>query len=233
MPGGIPQTVQSVVGVADLIGVFANAVLGGLIARGERFDPVGFASLAILSGLGGGLIRDTLLQAGPPAALVDYSYLITAIVAALFCYLIPVSRRLWDTIFPYIDALALGCWAAAGSQKALDNGLAWMPAMLLGMITAVGGGALRDIVLRRVPVVFGGNTLYATSALLASGVLVAVSTAGHVTLATVLAILSGAGLTLVAHWRGWRLPASHEWPMLVRRTLPKPRWRRTREKPDL
>ena len=69
-------------GVAlDLIGVLANAVLGGVIARSARLDVVGFATLAILSGLGGGIIRDTLLQHGPPVALTDYSYILTALAA--------------------------------------------------------------------------------------------------------------------------------------------------------
>ena len=76
-------------------------------------------------------------------------------------------------MFPFVDALALGCWAAAGAQKTLLSGLGWLPAVLLGTVTAVGGGAIRDIALSRVPAIFGGNTLYATCALIASGVMVA------------------------------------------------------------
>lgn len=109
----------------DLTGVLANAVLGGVIARHEKLDPIGFATLAVLSGLGGGLIRDVLLQDGPPVALTDYAYLLTAFAGAAVSYLIRVRGRIWDRVWPVIDALALGTWAAAGAQKTLAVGLGW------------------------------------------------------------------------------------------------------------
>ncbi len=142
----------------DLIGVFANAMLGGVIAGAERLDPVGFAILAILSGLGGGLIRDTLLQHGTPVALTDYAYVLTALGGAAVAFVLPLEGRTWNRTFPVIDALALGCWAAAGSQKTLAVGLGWLPAVLLGTITAVGGGMVRDIALRRISAIFVGKT---------------------------------------------------------------------------
>ncbi len=148
-------------------------MLGGVVARTERLDLMGFATLAILSGLGGGMIRDTLLQHGPPVALTDPAYILTALAGAMIAFFLGVEGRLWNGMFPFVDALALGCWAATGAQKTLLVGLAWLPALLLGTTTAVGGGAMRDIILRRIPTIFGGNTLYATSALLASGVMVA------------------------------------------------------------
>lgn len=195
----------------DLTGVFANAVLGGVIARRERLDPVGFAVLAVLSGLGGGLIRDTLLQHGTPVALTDYAYLLTAFGGAALTFLVRVEGRLWDRVWPVVDALALGCWAAAGAQKTLDAGLGWLPAVLLGTITAVGGGAVRDVVLRRVPAVLGGNTLYATCAAVAAGVLVALDEQGLATAGTLAALMIGAGLCLLARWRGWILPDADAW----------------------
>ncbi|MGH8890474.1 MAG: trimeric intracellular cation channel family protein [Acidothermaceae bacterium] len=195
----------------DLIGVFANAVLGGVIARREKLDPVGFATLAILSGLGGGLIRDTLLQHGTPIALTDYAYVLTALGAAAITFTVRVQGPLWDRAWPIVDALALGTWAATGAQKTLAVGLGWLPAVLLGTITAVGGGAVRDIVLRRIPTVLGGNTLYATCAVVASGVMVALSRTGHPTPGLVAATLTGAVLCLLARQRGWMLPASDSW----------------------
>ena len=202
--------------VLDLTGVFANAVLGGVIARRERLDPIGFATLAVLSGLGGGLIRDTLLQHGTPVGLTDYAYLLTAFGGAALAFLVRVEGRVWERVWPVVDALALGCWAAAGAQKTLSVGLGWLPAVLLGTITAVGGGAVRDTVLRRVPSILGGNTLYATCAVAASGVLVVVERSGHSTAALVAATLVGAGLCLLARWRGWVLPGAEDWsPMRV------------------
>ena len=97
--------------------------LGGVIARSARLDVVGFAVLAILSGLGGGVIRDTLLQHGTPVALTNYSYVLTALAGAAIAYLIKVEGRAWGHVWPLIDALALGCWASSSAQKTLGVGL--------------------------------------------------------------------------------------------------------------
>ncbi|GLY66630.1 trimeric intracellular cation channel family protein [Amycolatopsis taiwanensis] len=190
----------------DLAGVFANALLGGAMARRYGFDPVGFGALAIVSGLGGGIIRDTLLQRGTPVALTDYTYLVTALVGAGVAFVLPVRGRAWERSFPFVDALALGCWAATGAQKTLLLGLGWLPAVLLGTVTAVGGGVVRDLCVAQVPRIFGGNTLYATCALLASGVMVAMQVAGLAHSGPLVATLVGAALTLLARWRGWILP---------------------------
>ena len=203
--------VSQVFRVLDLTGVFGNAVLGGLIARREKLDAIGFATLAILSGLGGGLIRDTLLQHGTPIALTDYAYLLTAFAGAAASYLADVQGRVWDRLWPVIDAVALGCWASTGAQKTLGVGLGWLPAVLLGVITAVGGGAVRDVVLRRVPGVLGGNTLYATAAAAGAGALVLLTRAGHPTAGSVTGLVVGAGLCLAARWRGWILPSADAW----------------------
>jgi uncharacterized membrane protein YeiH len=206
---GVPVT--DLFRALDLTGVFFNAVLGGVIARQEKLDPVGFAVLAVLSGLGGGLIRDTLLQHGTPVALTDYAYLLTAFGGAALTFAVQVEGRLWSRAWPVIDALALGSWAAAGAQKTLDVGLGWLPALLLGTITAVGGGAVRDIVLRRVPAVLGGNTLYATCAAAGSGALIVLYYNGHRTAGSLAALVVGAGLCLLARWQGWILPGAGAW----------------------
>jgi uncharacterized membrane protein YeiH len=218
--------------VLDLIGVFANAMLGGVIARTARLDVLGFATLAILSGLGGGIIRDVLLQHGTPAALTDYAYVPTAVAGALVVYLIRVEGPIWDRVWPYVDALALGCWAAAGAQKTLVVGLGWLPAVLLGAVTAVGGGFTRDVVLRRLSAILGGNTLYATCALVAGGVMVVMYRAGLPIAGSAVATVTGAGLCLLARWQKWVLPQGDEWSALgaararlARRTRPRRRRR--------
>jgi uncharacterized membrane protein YeiH len=206
---GLPVT--DLFRVLDLTGVFANAVLGGVIARRTKLDPVGFLVLAVLSGLGGGILRDTLLQHGTPVALTDYAYMSTAFAGAVLAFVARVEGRWWDRTYPVIDALALGCWAAAGAQRTLDAGLGWLPAVLLGTITAVGGGAIRDIVLQRTPAVLGGNTLYATCAAAASGVLVVLYEQGYQVAGSLAALVVGAGLCLLARWRGWMLPDADAW----------------------
>src|SRR6476620_12302135 len=115
-----------------------QCLAGGAVARSHGLDPVGFAAMAIVSGLGGGLIRDTLLQRGTPVALTDYAYLTTALIGAGIAFAVRFEGRVWDRLFPFVDALALGCWAAAGAQKTLTVGLGWLPAVLLGTMTAVG-----------------------------------------------------------------------------------------------
>ncbi|QGF23446.1 trimeric intracellular cation channel family protein [Raineyella fluvialis] len=232
---GLSAAVVQASGFLDLTGVLSNAILGGVVARNERFDPIGFATLAIISGLGGGLIRDTLLQHGTPIALTDPWYVITALIGATIAFLIPVEGRLWNAIFPWIDALALGTWAVAGATKTLSVGLGALPAVILGAVTAVGGGAVREVLLRQVPSVFGGNTLYATPALVASGLLVLLNRLGHPTVGLVVGTLGGAGFMLLSRWRQWQLPeAYHLTPVRVWKRRSEPgetsgrRWRRGR-----
>ncbi|HMQ65922.1 MAG TPA: TRIC cation channel family protein, partial [Arachnia sp.] len=116
----------------------------------------------------------------------------------------------WERIWPPIDALAVGTWAAAGTLKTLGAGFGVLPALMLGTITAVGGGFTRDVVLRRVPAVLGGNTLYATAALVASGVAVVAHLFGFPVFGSVAATLVGAGLVLLARRRGLVLPAADD-----------------------
>lgn len=198
----IPELLRAL----DLTGVLANALLGGVVARQHRLDPVGFGVLAILSGLGGGVIRDVLLQRGTPVALTDFAYLVMALGGAAVAFLVPLDGRVWQRVFPLVDALALGCWAASGAQKTLLVGLGWLPAVLLGTVTAVGGGAVRDVVLGRLPSIFGGNTLYATCALAASGLLVILHVNSLTRVGPLIATVFGAALCLLARWRGWMLP---------------------------
>ncbi|NMR19460.1 trimeric intracellular cation channel family protein [Cellulomonas fimi] len=194
----------------DLTGVFLNGMLGGAIARRRGFDLVGFAILAIVSALGGGMLRDTLLQAGPPLALVDPLYLGAALIGALVAFVVRLERQWWNRVFIVGDALVLGVWAATGASKALVAGLGVLPAVMLGVTTAVGGGIIRDVVVGQVPAVFGGNTLYATSAVFASLAMVALFEQGHETLGMVAAIVVGAGLSIIARWRRWTLPAADD-----------------------
>ncbi|HEU4848930.1 MAG TPA: trimeric intracellular cation channel family protein [Terrimesophilobacter sp.] len=200
-------TLSDAIRLVDLAGVLANAILGGIAARAARLDLVGFVILAILSGLGGGMIRDTLLQQGPPVALTDPYYLGVAIVGAIIAFFIRFKGRFPRLALLLLDVLAVGCWAAVGAQKALAADLGWLPAILLGMLTAIGGGMVRDVFLMRVPTVFGGNTLYATSAFVASVEMVVLTELGQPEIGTIVAILSAAALSLLARRFGWILPS--------------------------
>ncbi|MCX7522850.1 TRIC cation channel family protein [Microbacterium sp. STN6] len=210
-----PDAVRDVISAVDLAGVLTNAVLGGIAARAARLDIVGFVILAILSGLGGGMIRDALLQHGAVVALTDPYYLVVAIIGAVIAFFIPFKGTWPNRALVLLDALALGCWASVGVQKGLEAGLGWLPAVLLGMVTAVGGGMVRDVLLRKIPTVFGGNTLYATSAFVACIVMLALSELGLPAFGSIFATLAGAALSLLARRFGWVLPTEVK--------LPKPR----------
>lgn len=201
--------------VVDLVAVLANAILGGMVARELKLDPVGFAVLAMTSGLGGGVIRDTLLQQGPPIALTDLSYLLTALTGALITYLLTLQGRWPHRFLIGADMLGLGCWSATGTAKALTFGLDWLPAVLLGVTTAVGGGMIRDLVVGRTPRIFGGNTLYASGALVGSLEMVVCYALGRPNVGMAVAITTVAVITLLAHRHGWRLPDSEEFGRMM------------------
>lgn len=201
----VPLDLRSAFDVVDLLGVLTNGILGAAVARSMRFDLVGFLVLGVISGLGGGLLRDTLLQV-PPVALHDAAYLPTALVGAVVGYLMTFEGRWAGRSLMVADALALGCWAATGTVKAHHAGLAPIPSVLLGLITAVGGGMVRDILVGRPPAVFGGNTLYAVPALVGSVIVLVGAVLDVETLAFALAIVVTAVFALLARWRGWQLP---------------------------
>jgi len=205
------EAINQVTRYLDLAGVFASAILGGAIARSERLDLFGFLVVGSISGLGGGVLRDTLLQNGPPVALTDYAYLPTALAGAFLAFVISISHTAWDRLFTALDAAVIGFWAVTGAQKTLAAGLGWLPAILLGTTTAVGGGALRDVLLRRVPAVFGGTPLYGTVAAAVAATMVVCHYLG-VPLVGQIAGVVGALLFRVAAVKfDWNLPNGLEW----------------------
>ncbi|WP_229811834.1 trimeric intracellular cation channel family protein [Streptosporangium pseudovulgare] len=204
--------VETVTTVLDLVGVFINSLLGGSVARHRELDLFGYVVIGVVSGLGGGLIRDVLLQHGPPLALTNPLYIPIALAGAGVAFLLKFTEREWNRIFYVLDAIALCVWAVAGAQRTLAAGLGWLPAILLGTITAVGGGATRDLLVQRVPAVFGGNGLYASVAALVAAVQVVCSAFGvSMVVGTSLGVVAGTVLRLVAYRRGWELPGGMEW----------------------
>ncbi|MEU1529770.1 trimeric intracellular cation channel family protein [Streptomyces fagopyri] len=206
-----PESVTELTQALDLSGVFANGTLGGVLARSRHLDLFGFLVIGIVSGLGGGILRDTLLQHGTPLALTDYRYLTAATAGTLLAFMADLSRHTSGWAFNLLDAAALSVWAVAGAQKTLSVGLGWLPAVLLGTITAVGGGAIRDLLLARTPSIFGGTPLYATVAIVVSAVMVVCSRLGAPTVGVLSGLAIGILLRLAATTWGWRLPGSRDW----------------------
>lgn len=197
--------IEEIIRSIDLLGVVTNALLGAAVARQFNLDPVGFAILSIISALGGGAIRDVLLDT-TPVALTDPAYLVCALGASALAFLVRFEGRRWRQVFPYVDALALGTWAVVGTQKSLQAGLAPLPSILLGVLTAVGGGAVRDVMLGQVPKIFRQSELYATAALIGAIAYYLLREVGLGPFAAPGGTLVGAGVCLLAHKQGWMLP---------------------------
>ena len=156
----------------DLLTVGIGALQGALFAIFyKRFDLVGVIAVAILTGLGGGIVRDLLLAVGRPAAMED-KYILTAIAAVVTALIIGRWFKSAVNTVVFLDSVAMSLFAIAGTYKATVNLTSDLVAVLLGIITAVGGGVLRDVVCRITPQIFSGGPLYATASAIGATVFV-------------------------------------------------------------
>jgi uncharacterized membrane protein YeiH len=192
--------------IIELIGVFVFALAGATAAVRQRLDLFGVLVLSFATATAGGIARDLLIGAVPPAAFQDWRWFATAMLAGLVTFVWhDAIERLRNPVRVF-DALGLGLFAVAGTQKALAFGLHPVMAALLGMLTGIGGGVTRDLLLSRVPVVFQSD-IYALAAL--AGALVVVL--GHwlqwpaMTTAIAGALLCF-GLRILAMWFDWHMP---------------------------
>lgn len=155
----------------DLAGTFAFAISGATAAKERGLDIFGIIAVAYIVACGGGIIRDVCIGAIPPAGLSTWYYLAIAIFASIITIgLYSVVQRLNRPVLLF-DAAGLSMFAVTGAQKALSFNLNGEVAVFLGVITAVGGGVMRDIILNRVPVIFE-KQIYASAALIAALIVV-------------------------------------------------------------
>lgn len=193
----------------EITAIILGALGGGLASRRDRrtrFDFTGIVGLGLLSGVGGGIVRDILLNEGPPLSLLHPSYLAYAILGAALSLIFGRSigpRTL--ALMSFVDALSLGFFTVAGSTRAMNAGLGFLPCLLLGVITAVGGGSLRDIFSGESPRVFQEGELYALVSAAAALVFLLLQKVGvAVNQAATIATISGFGLRMLAIRYGWR-----------------------------
>jgi uncharacterized membrane protein YeiH len=195
--------------VVDLVGIFVFAISGALVAVRRGFDLFGVLVLAGTTGLGGGFLRDVLIGATPPAALEDWRYLTVPLVAGLLTFVFHPTVGRMERVIDVFDAFGLSLFCVTGALKAVEYGLGPIPAALMGMVTGIGGGMVRDVLAGRPPVVFNSN-LYATPALLGAAVAVGLD-ATSLPLGVV--VIAGAGVCLVlrllAMVLDWRAPLPH------------------------
>src|SRR3954452_18645141 len=168
----------------DLTGTFAFALNGALTAlRLTRLDIVGVVTLGMLTAIGGGIVRDVLIGDLPPATFSDWRYLAVAAGGGLVAF--AFGRRLdrLNASITLLDAAGLSLFAVTGASKALGFGLGPAQAVILGAITGVGGGTLRDVLIRQIPSVLSSG-LYAIPALVGATALVVVTQLGGYGLGT-------------------------------------------------
>ncbi len=192
----------------DLLGTFVFGLSGGTLAVRRGLDLVGVLALSVAAALAGGMVRDVLLGATPVAALADVRYLLAALAAGLVAFFAdPLVQRLGKPVMAF-DALGLGLFAVTGCRKALAYGLEPPAALLLGVITAVGGGILRDLLVAEVPRILS-KEIYALAALLGAGTVVLGEALGWpATPVTLAAVGAASALRIVSVLRGWGAPRS-------------------------
>ena len=197
--GDLPGFDPTLILWLNLVGTFVFGLSGALAAVRARLDVFGVVALAAVVGLAGGITRDILIGT-PPATFRDWRYLAAAGAAGLVAFFGgPLLERVSRGILTF-DAMGLALFCVTGASKASDFGLGIAPAVILGAITGIGGGMLRDLILREVPIVLR-RELYATPALLGAGVVVAAHKTGH--LGPAFPVL-GAGLCFAIRMLGVR-----------------------------
>lgn len=198
----------------DLGGTFVFALSGAALGIRHRLDLFGVLVLSFITATGGGMVRDVLIGATPPAAIVDWRYLATSMLAGLLAFFAHPRRDRFSFVeklrhpILIIDAAGLSLFAVAGALKAFAFGLGPVQAVLIGGLTAVGGGVMRDVLVSEVPVVLRSE-LYAVAALAGASV---VAIGRRLELPAEAAIATGAALCftlrVIALNLGWRLPSA-------------------------
>lgn len=166
-----PELNDFLFSLLDIIGTFAFAISGAQAAKERELDLFGLFIISFLTACGGGIIRDISLGITPPVAISQWLYLALPATASLVFILFQnyISKLSYPVLL--FDALGLSLFAVAGSQKSLFLGQNYGVAIVLGVLSAIGGGILRDILLGRVPVVFR-KEVYGSAALIGSGIVV-------------------------------------------------------------
>ena len=203
----VSAAIKVLVLALDLAGTFVFALSGAFAGVKRRLDFFGIMVLSFAAGNFGGITRDLLIGAVPPAAISDWRYLAASLAAGILVFFWhPAIERLHGAVLVF-DAAGLALFAVSGTQKALAFGLNPVMAALLGMVTGIGGGILRDVLLTEIPTVLRSD-IYAVAALAGAVVVVL----GHMfLLPSAIVALAGAalcfGIRMLAIRRSWRLPA--------------------------
>ncbi|MEH0108424.1 TRIC cation channel family protein [Tersicoccus sp. MR15.9] len=193
--------------ILDLVGVYFFAVSGSLLAARQRFDLVGSLLLASVTGLGGGVVRDLVLNAGPPVAFSQPLYLAPPVLAVVTVYFISASVQRFNRLLVAFDAAGLALFCVSGTLLALAAHAHPVAAALLGVTTAVGGGILRDVIANLTPALFDQREFYAIPAFIGATLTAIAASLGVLhPLTTVPIIVFVFGLRVAGRRLRWGIP---------------------------
>ena len=193
--------------ILDFLGTFVFAVEGGTAAMRAHLDVLGLLVLSFTTALGGGIIRDVLIGSVPPGSIRDWRYgTIAFLGAGVVFFLHSFVQGLPYAVIVVLDAAGLSLFAVAGAAKALEYDIHPFIAVLMGTITGVGGGTVRDVLLAQIPTVLRAD-VYATAALAgATLTVVGLKRGWNATLMTAAGAVLCFLLRVVAVWQHWNLP---------------------------
>lgn len=201
----------------DLAATFLMAMTGVWAASRRGYDVIGAFTLAFVSGVGGGLLRDSVFLSQPPAVMQNPLYLFAVLAAVVIGVLLYRVALRFERLIAYVDAIALAVYAVVGADKALVAGISSVGAVVIGMTNAVGGGLLRDILVREEPLLFKPGQFYVLAALGGCVLFVALRYYGlPVEKAAIASICVTLLLRLLAIRFNWKTLAVTEWPPALR-----------------
>ncbi|MHC3003380.1 trimeric intracellular cation channel family protein [Gordonia sp. GN26] len=196
--------------VLNFAGIAVFAASGAMVGVRKDFDMWGIVTVGVLTGVGGGVLRDVLLGINPPTSVENYGNALTATIASLLVFAFhPAFTKLRRSIL-VLDAFGMGLFAATGASIAVDVGVSSFAATAVGLMTAIGGGVLRDVISNEIPLLLQPADLYAIPALLGATIVAVGSYHTPVpqwvwlTVGSILAT----GLRLLGLKFGWRLPTA-------------------------
>lgn len=152
--------------VLDFFGVFVFALSGGFDAAKNKLDLLGVLVLSVATGVGGGIIRDVILGIHPPSVFTNEGYLFLCLFSGLIVILFSRYVEEYLQWVRIADAIGLAVFAVIGAQKAIDYNLGWVGVLMISTLTAVGGGVVRDLLLREIPMILIKGEFYAVAAML-------------------------------------------------------------------
>ncbi len=192
--------------ILNFVGIAVFAASGAVVGVRKGFDLFGIAVMGVLTGVGGGVVRDLFLDINPPFSIQHWENMTVALVAAALATVFAKIVIRMNTSVLVLDAFGMAIFATSGAALAVDNGASWFGACLLGMLSAIAGSIIRDVLAREIPMVMGPDDLYAMPAMLGAITYVAIDYFAPQWIGLVVGTVLATALRLAAMIFHWRLP---------------------------